>query len=523
MMQRRTIYLGGFALFAVLIALAGTVRAAGELPKVLKEDLAKIREQLQSIDQRIGKRDKASLEQSLLETKQWIDEFAIDGEFLDGDPLVEGLRQQHKALAAKLAAAPEPMKAKPAMKTATTIPAREDLAKMVKTPVDLANVSFKKDVAPIIANVCLGCHNDQRKSGEFDASTYNAFLTMIQPGNPDDSHVMQLVTGKAEPRMPRGGQSRFLKEWADVWSAWIKQGAKFDGTDKGAKITSYLIDLESQRREAFNKMATAELETMHEGYAKRQIEIVKPRKDVHFRKSRNLILYTTLPSEDVEYVSVLAEAVLEELAEQFKVEPPIWRGGLGLMVFADRFDFVAFAKEIDGYAPENDEVGYYQARPEHQYIALTTDAPNRTLDGVVAQEVAEAFLRRLGAGKMPAWAVHGYGQRMAEHFDPRGTTLKPELAKAGQLADSGKKLSALFKQDLPWVELAPMGTSFVGYIHQSDKNRTVAYLKALAETGDWNQAAEKVLRSSEETLGRGWEAWAKNAKPAGRKRTPKGG
>ncbi|MGL5096964.1 MAG: hypothetical protein ACRDD1_15335, partial [Planctomycetia bacterium] len=269
------------AVAAALLAacfLGGRLGAEEDLPASLKKELTKITQQIDKLDQRVGRVEFAQIEQGVREVEQWIEEFSIDAELFDNDPMLASLSDRLRKVAASAREAVK-KKAGDAMakgdeKKEPTGPRMLD----VKVPVDLKNVSFKKDVAPIIVNVCGGCHGKTgRNVKEFDASTFASFVSQIDPGKPDDSHVLNLVTGKAEPRMPRGGMARFDKEWADTWRAWIEQGAKFDGTTRDAPMTAYYIDLETQKREVLAKLSTPELEKMHRDHADRQMEIVAPK------------------------------------------------------------------------------------------------------------------------------------------------------------------------------------------------------------------------------------------------------
>lgn len=504
-------------LAAILSALmaAPLVAAAAELPAPLAGELARIEEQLAKIERNIGRKERSRIELELQETRQRVEEFLLDAELVDDDPLVRRLHRRLEDLSKKVSSYEPPAPPRPEKKTPPP-PTREELDAMVKIPIDLANVSFKKDVAPIIASACMGCHHSNRKSGQFDASSYASFVTMIEPGDPENSHVLNLVTGKAEPRMPRGAQTRFEREWAAIWTAWIKQGAKFDGPDKSAPITNYLIDRELQRRQAFERLPTAELERLHRGHAQRQIDIVRPKDQVTFKETRNFLLHATTAEEDAEYIAVLSEAVVEDLVNRFRppTDQPAFRGRLGLVVFANRADYVAFARQIDDYEPETTQWGHVRLRPEHAYVALASSGPGPSLDERVAQKVTEAYLRTLGQGKLPDWAVHGFARIQAAATAPKSGSAREELAQASELVRRGKTVWNVIHSEVPWHEAAPLSASLFAYMNQVDKARTTQFVRALAEHGDAERALREQLRASHEQLTRSWGAWLQSSRPA---------
>jgi WD40 repeat protein len=96
-----------------------------------------------------------------------------------------------------------------------------------------AEPSFSRDVQPIFQKNCAGCHQPSVKSSGLDLSTYESLRTggkrgaTFIPGSPDDSLVIQFITGQLKPSMPLGGP---MLPAADVERIreWIKTGAKND-------------------------------------------------------------------------------------------------------------------------------------------------------------------------------------------------------------------------------------------------------------------------------------------------------
>lgn len=95
-----------------------------------------------------------------------------------------------------------------------------------------APVSFTKDVAPILTANCNGCHNEEKKKGSLDLSTFAATLRgtkdakVLTPGHPEMSPLIEQVTG-AEPAMPPKGE-KLKPEQVAILTRWIKEGAKDD-------------------------------------------------------------------------------------------------------------------------------------------------------------------------------------------------------------------------------------------------------------------------------------------------------
>jgi WD40 repeat protein len=89
---------------------------------------------------------------------------------------------------------------------------------------------FAKDIAPLIAKRCGGCHGGEAKMGEYSVNTFaqirkggNHGNTLV-PGKPDESLLYQMITGKAYPRMPMDGTILSDAETSLI-RRWIEAGA----------------------------------------------------------------------------------------------------------------------------------------------------------------------------------------------------------------------------------------------------------------------------------------------------------
>lgn len=121
---------------------------------------------------------------------------------------------------------PEPVK--------TPEPAPMPTPTPTPTPMPVADgkVSFSREVAPILASKCGGCHVGQSKGG-FNTGTYAALMrgsdagVVIFKGDADGSVLIEsIVTGD----MPRGG-GKLTAGQLDTLKKWITEGAVFDGAD----------------------------------------------------------------------------------------------------------------------------------------------------------------------------------------------------------------------------------------------------------------------------------------------------
>jgi mono/diheme cytochrome c family protein len=104
-----------------------------------------------------------------------------------------------------------------------------------------AGASFVNHVAPILITRCGTCHVNQIK-GQFSAANYGVLMKgagtdgkVIFPGDAMGSRIVEVIESGD---MPRGGQKVTAEELA-LLKKWINEGAKFDGTDPNAAITTF--------------------------------------------------------------------------------------------------------------------------------------------------------------------------------------------------------------------------------------------------------------------------------------------
>lgn len=118
---------------------------------------------------------------------------------------------------------------------------------LLPTIASAADVSFKDQIAPILARRCLGCHDNRKTEGRFALHTFEQLLKpgdsgerSIVPGKPSDSYLFKkLIETDESLRMPQEDDPLSAADIA-LFKAWIEQGAKFDGPAVTDRIVSLL-------------------------------------------------------------------------------------------------------------------------------------------------------------------------------------------------------------------------------------------------------------------------------------------
>jgi WD40 repeat protein len=89
-----------------------------------------------------------------------------------------------------------------------------------------AEVSYFRDIWPIIQRQCQGCHQPNIKSSSLDLTSYAGLKTGGRRG-PGTKTLLKYLTGESKPQMPLG-QAALPAAQIDLFRAWIASGAKDD-------------------------------------------------------------------------------------------------------------------------------------------------------------------------------------------------------------------------------------------------------------------------------------------------------
>ena len=109
------------------------------------------------------------------------------------------------------------------------------------------DVSFTKDIAPILARKCVTCHGPEKAKGNYQLHNFEMLLkpgaskaAAVAPGQPAQSELFRLlVIADPDDRMPQKDDPLPKAQIALV-EQWIREGAKFDGPDAKAHLASLI-------------------------------------------------------------------------------------------------------------------------------------------------------------------------------------------------------------------------------------------------------------------------------------------
>ena len=108
-------------------------------------------------------------------------------------------------------------------------------------------ISFSREIAPILLKRCAGCHGPKIAEGAFRLNTFDFLMEAgdsgeptVVAGQPEASEVYRRIIETDEDlRMPQQDDA-LAKADIDAIRTWIQRGANFDGQDRSAPLNSQL-------------------------------------------------------------------------------------------------------------------------------------------------------------------------------------------------------------------------------------------------------------------------------------------
>ena len=110
-------------------------------------------------------------------------------------------------------------------------------------PAAASQVSFHRDIRPILLNTCVECHSTEDHKGGLDLTSFAALVKGgkkdgpgVIPGKPDDSPLVRHIRGLAEaPQMPKGAPALSEEELHRI-REWIAAGAIDDSATAATAV-----------------------------------------------------------------------------------------------------------------------------------------------------------------------------------------------------------------------------------------------------------------------------------------------
>lgn len=384
-------------------------------------------------------------------------------------------------------------------------------------------VSFVKEVAPFMVNICGQCHAGNDPRGGFDMTTFEGVMKggdsgqVIEPGDTEGSRLWLMVSNREQPRMPPG-QLLITRKNYDALTTWIKEGATFDGDDPRKPLRELVPSaMEMQSREL------AQLSP--EEFLAHRVE----KSDAHWKRAfpkdepkhvdaEQVLVYGNVNESRREQAAVWANEQIALLRETFGAkEPRLWKGKLTIYLIKDRFGYEEFSITVNNRSQVPQDVhGHAVVTSDYDdaYIVIedvgdTATANSPGLRALLTANLTKAFLIREGA-ELPDWAVQGTGLYLAAKQEENN----PYFAGLRSGVDESLKAVRMPEQIFRDGTFSPAEATAVGYalvdflVQSGGPAKFSRFLEQVARNGDAAAGIQSVYGTTPAQLA---TAFARNA------------
>lgn len=394
-------------------------------------------------------------------------------------------------------------------------PAGPPVTVVIPAPKGNETVSFTKDIAPFMANLCTGCHSGNDPDGGLNLTTFENMMKggdsgrVIIPGNREGSRLFRLVGGLEAPRMPQG-QARITRKNYEDLIKWFDEGNAFDGTDPKALLTSFVVSEEEMAAQKLAALKPEEFNKLRIDTSEAQWKKVAPNEAFRSLQTDDLYLLGNVSPARLEQVSTWGQDNITNLRKMFNIpNGQLWKGRLTVFVLKDRFGYDEFNQVIEGRRAAKEMTGHsvVSASYDQAYVALLDvgDEISDESGGLkvnLNDHMSGAFLRRDGA-RMPEWVVRGTGLALASVGEEQNPYFKGMYGVARSVARTISPPENVFGDGtFSPATIGPVGYSIVSYmIRQGGVGKFANFIGELKTGKSAEQAVRAVYNADLKALG----------------------
>ncbi len=386
---------------------------------------------------------------------------------------------------------------------------------------DDKTLKFSRDIAPVLVGNCIGCHNpksNDTKAAALDLTTFQGIMKgtekrkVILAGKPDESPLILRVRGEEKRKMPPGAQQNLADETIERLEAWIKAGALLDGKDPTAPIKSYAQTPADALRAELAKLTPAQRDQRIEGVAHERWKKISPDATPETTLGTHFALYSMLPKDRATALVKLMDGQFDQVRKLLTPPGvPVLNGPLkiSLYVFNDPNGFIELARTIENRDPEPNTVALANFGNETPYLAAvdplagrdeapivgkkpkagkrasddSTGGPERTLAGLLTEQLAAASLSAARDSKAPKYLILGLGAFYASRVEPRSpyyNHLRAESFTQFQLGWTEKAKEAL-SDTTDDEKLRAAGFSMLEWLAKQERGKFPRFVQGMME------------------------------------------
>jgi len=384
--------------------------------------------------------------------------------------------------------------------------------------------SFARDVAPVLAKSCTGCHGANRPRENFSLLTFEGLLKggdggqVIVPGKPAESLIVKKIKGTAADgqRMPLM-QPALADDAIAKIEKWIEEGAKFDGPSSKQSIVEVAAIAKA------NSSTHEQLSADRAALALENWRLAMAAVEFNKAETTNFFVLGNVGENTLADIGQQAEALAPKVAEIFKAPPdqPLVKGRMTLFVFRERYDYGEFGMMVEKRQLPQAWRGHFKYSIVDAYAAVVPPkASEFSLQCLIGQQLAAGYVASKGKN-VPTWFSEGTGRVVASRLaptDPRVLRWDTELS---NVLPTMTKPDDFITGGLPPEDGDIASYSFAKFLMAQSKQYQ-KLLDDLRKGGDFGKAFVDAYGGSPSQLADVWVRNPPKAGPSGKKLGKKG-
>lgn len=394
---------------------------------------------------------------------------------------------------------------------------KEEAASMkIVAPKGTEKVSFTRDVAPFMANLCVGCHSGNQPRGGLSLETFYDMLRggdsgkVVLPGEPKEmSRLFRLTGGLELPRMPQG-QARITRKNYEDLKTWFDEGCVYDGVDPKTPLRTFVKSEAEQAMERAARMSPAQFETHRKERTTAALKKALPNDTPITLESEDLLIVGNASEDRMKQVETWSKEHVATLRKGFGMPGgTIWKGRLAVILLKDRFGYEEFHQTVEQRTAAAEMHAHLEVTPtlDECYVVLEdvgdeVSAASPGLRVHLIDQLTGAYLCRTGV-ELPNWLQRGTGLTLASKVVGRNAYIEAMSKEAATIVPTLPNPGDVF-QDASFSpsSINAVGLTLVEFLRSSGgPSKLGEFVKALESGTGVDEAITQCYGVDSATLG----------------------
>jgi mono/diheme cytochrome c family protein len=368
-------------------------------------------------------------------------------------------------------------------------------------------VLFSRDIAPVLAEQCIGCHGGRQPRAQLSLETFAALLAgnnnglILAPGDSAGSQLIKRLKGEVTPQMPLDS-GPLPAETIALFEKWVAEGARFDGRDPAQNV-QMVADVYRA-----TQMSHEELAAYRSGLADRNWKLGIPDMEPDRAETESFLLVGDVGPDRLAEIGTLADQQVPKVSKILKAPAgqPLLKGKMTLFVFTKGYDYSEFGQMVESRDLPDGMVGHFRYTVVDAYgCVVPPNDEEYSLAALVGQQLAGAYIESLGT--VPAWFSQGSAWAVGARVDSKDPMAKAWADSVPGLLAKGQKPDDFLSGQLPPGDTLVLNFAFCDFL-MSNTRGYAALLSALKRGTPFDQAFQEAFRGTPAQLAGPWAARA---------------